>query len=188
MMKLSKIIKVLLEEKERASSIRNGKFLIRFPLLKETLQKLLSKSFFRFVEGVEVIAPSPALFKVVLTNQYYFFLSYLKGSFQAEVAGKRYDLLNTPEVQRAQKAISNLLKLDKLSFQTENEGGFEPGQNKSLSAIKPSSSLSLSPISPGELDGGSDFNPSQQSGSPESGQDMINKLDQVAGELDDDES
>lgn len=186
-MKLSKIINILLEEKERSSSIRNGKFLIRFPLLKETLQKLLSKSFFRFVEGIEVIAPSPALFKIVLTNQYYFFLSYLKGNFQAEVAGKRYDLLNTPEIQRAQKGISNLLKLDKLSFQTENAGGFEAGEDKPLSAIKPSNSISSSPISPGELDGGSDFNPTPQLGAPESGQNLINKLDQAAGELEDDE-
>lgn len=112
---------------------RIGLLTKRFPLLKKTLSDLMSDSFIHYVKDVDVVAPKPTTFNVVLKNGLDFQLIYNGAkkdkNFTAKVAGKKYDLTNLGDEERATNAIADQLSLSpvpKEASSLEQGGGGAP--------------------------------------------------------------
>jgi hypothetical protein len=107
------IRKAIQEAEEQQKKAEKAMYLIyRFPGLKQTIESLMSPSFGRFVIGVDLVAPKPTTFRVILINGYDFNITYLKkDTYSAKIAGKKYYLLNLGESERASQAITDLLDL-----------------------------------------------------------------------------
>jgi hypothetical protein len=84
--------------------------LTKFPELKKVLVDLLTPEYDSFLASIDWVAPRPTTFRINLKNDQNFYLIYGKRSWIAQVAGKKYYLLNLPEEERAAEAISNLLR------------------------------------------------------------------------------
>jgi hypothetical protein len=85
----------------------------RFPGLKKVMEDLMSPSFGRFITDVIVVAPKPTTFSTKLINEQDFGIIYNgKGKFTVKVAGKKYNVQNLGELERAQQAIADLLELN----------------------------------------------------------------------------
>lgn len=85
----------------------------RFPGLKKLMEDLMSPSFGRYVSGINVVAPKPTTFKVELINNQEFTIKYIgKGNYNVKVSGKRYNITNLDELQRASQSIANMLELN----------------------------------------------------------------------------
>jgi hypothetical protein len=85
----------------------------RFPGLKKVMEDLLSPSFGRFVTDMKLVAPKPTTFSAKLINEQDFNIIYEgKGKYTVKVAGKKYNIQNLGELERAQQAISNVLELN----------------------------------------------------------------------------
>ncbi len=106
---------------------RIGLVVKRFPKVKEALERLMSKSYIYFIKDIKVTAPKPTTFNVVLKNNIDFDLIYNGGKknheFSAKISGKRYDLQNLGESQRAINAIANLLSLSPAVKEMAAPGG-----------------------------------------------------------------
>jgi hypothetical protein len=116
----------------------NEKFFVlsKFPELKETIVNLLTNQFEFFIKEIQWVAPRPTMFKIILNNEQYFYLSYNTRSWIAQVDGKKYYLSNLKEEENACDAISNLLKHgnrdlpeDKIEEEPNNK---EESDNKEL--------------------------------------------------------
>jgi len=81
----------------------------KYPSLKETLVKLLTEEFRDYISGVYIMAPKPTIFKIVLHNNRYFYLTYMGKCYEAKVSGKKFWLLKVSELEVATIEISNLL-------------------------------------------------------------------------------
>lgn len=86
------------------------KILNEVPDLIPILTDLLSSQFNLFVRDIHWVAPKPPTFRVILENNFSFYLSDLGRSWMAEVEGKQYYLLNLGEEEQATQAISRILK------------------------------------------------------------------------------
>jgi hypothetical protein len=85
----------------------------RFPGLKKMMEDLMSPSFGRFITDVIVVAPKPTTFSAKLINEQDFGIIYNgKGKYTVKVAGKKYNVQNLGELERAQQAIADLLELN----------------------------------------------------------------------------
>ena len=84
--------------------------LTKFPELKKVIVDLLTFEYDNFLESIDWVAPRPSTFRINLKNGQNFYLIYGKRSWIAQVAGKKYYLLNLPEEERAALAISNMLR------------------------------------------------------------------------------
>ena len=84
--------------------------LTKFPELKAVIVDLLTPEYDSFLASIDWVAPRPTTFRINLKNDQSFYLIYGKRSWVAQVAGKKYYLLNLPEEERAAEAISNLLR------------------------------------------------------------------------------
>lgn len=97
------------------SLARIGLLTKRFPLLKKTLGDLMSDSFIYYIKDIDIVAPKPTTFNVVLKNGLDFQLIYNGAkkakNFTAKVAGKKYDLVNLGDEERATNAIADQLAL-----------------------------------------------------------------------------
>lgn len=87
------------------------KILDKFPKLKLTIVDLFTDVYNDYIQDIYVVAPKPTMFKIVLKNAQYFFLTYTDKSFVAQISGKKYNLIVLQDQQRALKAISNLLNI-----------------------------------------------------------------------------
>ncbi len=83
----------------------------KYPSLKDTLEKLLTKDFRDYITGIYIIAPKPTKFKIVLHNNRPFYLTYMGRTYEVTIQGKRYYLIGLGDIQRATMAISDLLSI-----------------------------------------------------------------------------
>jgi hypothetical protein len=106
--------KALQEEEARQQKATKAMYLVyRFPGLKKIMEDLMSPSFGRFITDVAVVAPKPTTFSAKLINEQDFGIIYNgKGKFTVKVAGKKYNVQNLGELERAQQAIADLLELN----------------------------------------------------------------------------
>ena len=85
----------------------------RFPGLKKVMEELMSPSFGRFVTSMEIVAPKPTTFQAKLINEQDFTIIYDgRKNYTAKVAGKRYNIQELSELERASQAIADLLELN----------------------------------------------------------------------------
>jgi hypothetical protein len=117
--------KALQEEEAKQKKATRAMYLVyRFPGLKKLMEDLMSPSFARFVTNVSVIAPKPTTFMVEMVNGEDFTIRYDgKKSYTVKVAGKKYNVQNLGELERAQQAIADVLELDYAI--DEKDGGGE---------------------------------------------------------------
>ena len=90
-------------------ALKYSDILFKFPKLQETLTQLMSEEFTIFVDNIEWVAPRPTTFKVILKNQNYFHLIWNTDNFIARISGTNYNLSAIGELERAIKAIQELL-------------------------------------------------------------------------------
>jgi len=84
--------------------------LTAFPALKDVIVDLLTSDYGKFIDSIDWVAPKPTTFRVVFLNDEFIYLIYHTRSWIAEVSGKKYYLLNLPEMESATKAIARLLR------------------------------------------------------------------------------
>ena len=108
------IKKAIKEAEEQQKKAEKAMYLIyRFPGLKKVMEDLMSPSFGRFVTDMKLVAPKPTTFSAKLINEQDFNIIYEgKGKYTVKVAGKKYNIQNLGELERAQQAISNVLELN----------------------------------------------------------------------------
>jgi hypothetical protein len=108
------IRKAIKEAEEQQKKAEKAMYLIyRFPGLKKVMEDLMSPSFGRFVTDMKLVAPKPTTFSAKLINEQDFNIIYNgKGKYTVKVAGKKYNIQNLGELERAQQAISNVLELN----------------------------------------------------------------------------
>ena len=108
------IKKAIKEAEEQQKKAEKAMYLVyRFPGLKKVMEDLMSPSFGRFVTDMKLVAPKPTTFSAKLINEQEFNIIYNgKGKYTVKVAGKKYDIQNLGELERAQQAISNTLELN----------------------------------------------------------------------------
>lgn len=106
--------KALAEQEEREKKATKAMYLVyRFPGLKKVMEDLMSPTFGRFITDVKIIAPKPTTFTAKLINEQDFNIIYNgKKNFTVKVAGKKYNMQNLGELERAQQAIANVLELN----------------------------------------------------------------------------
>lgn len=101
------------------------KMLSKFPTLKNTLVKLMTKDFNEFVSTVDWVSPKPTTFKVNLVNGQDFTLKWTGKNFQAQILGKRYMLGNISDFQQALDKLARLYQESPLKGAGEGEEGEE---------------------------------------------------------------
>ena len=84
--------------------------LTKFPELKAVIVDLLTQQYDNFVASIDWVAPRPSTFRINVKNAQLIYLFYGKRSWIAQVAGKKYYLLNLPEEQHAAEAIARILR------------------------------------------------------------------------------
>ena len=94
-----------------------------YPELFEVLNELFDNKYHNFVRTIDWVSPLPTTFRIVLVNGSEFYLIYSKNSWIAQVAGKKYMLINITEKQRAVTAISRLLRFEFDNVSNSVEGG-----------------------------------------------------------------
>jgi hypothetical protein len=106
--------KALQEEEARQKKATRAMYLVyRFPGLKKVMEDLMSPSFARFVTNVSVIAPKPTTFMVEMINGEDFNIRYDgRKNYTVKIAGRKYNMQNLGELERAQQAIADVLELD----------------------------------------------------------------------------
>ena len=98
--------------------------LSKFPTLKNTLVKLMTKDFNEFIDTIDWVSPKPTTFKVNLVNGQDFTLKWTGKNFQAQILGKRYMLGNINDFQQALDKLSRLYQESPLKGAgEEGEGG-----------------------------------------------------------------
>jgi len=130
---LEKYIKVAVKKALREQEIAQQKaektmyMVYRFPGLKKVMEDLMSPAFGRYVNGINIVAPKPTTFNVSLINGQDFSIKYLgRGNFNVKVAGKKYNVLNLGELERASQGIADLLELNYAPKEGMNNGAEIP--------------------------------------------------------------
>jgi hypothetical protein len=115
--------KALAEQEAKERRAAKSMYLVyRFPGLKKIVEDLMSPSFGRFVTEVNLVAPKPTTFNLKLINEQEFTVVYDgKGNYTAKVAGKRYNVQQLDELERAQQGIADLLELNYALGEKEGE-------------------------------------------------------------------
>ncbi len=106
--------KAIKEQEMKQKRAEKAMYLIyRFPGLKKVMEDLMSPAFGRFVTDMKLVAPKPTTFSAKLINEQEFNIIYNgKGKYTVKVAGKKYDIQNLGELERAQQSIANILELN----------------------------------------------------------------------------
>ena len=116
---LEKYVRVAIKKAIKEAELQQKKaekamyLIYRFPGLKKLMEDLMSPSFGRFVTDMKLVAPKPTTFSAKLINEQDFNIIYNgKGKFTVKVAGKKYNIQNLGELERAQQAIADVLELN----------------------------------------------------------------------------
>lgn len=106
--------KALAEQEAMEKQAAKSMYLVyRFPGLKKVMEDLMSPSFGRFVNDVKILAPKPTTFQAKLINEQEFTIIYDgKKNYTAKIAGKKYNIQQLSELERASQAIADLLELN----------------------------------------------------------------------------
>jgi hypothetical protein len=115
--------KALAEQEAKEKRAVKSMYLVhRFPNLKKVMEDLMSPSFGRFITDVQVVAPKPTTFNIKLINEQEFTIVYDgRKNYTAKVAGKRYNIQQLSELERAQQGIADLLELNYALGEKEGE-------------------------------------------------------------------
>lgn len=119
-------LQIILKEEICKKIISEGKlevyqYLLKAKPLKDVVIKLLSTQFIIFIKDIYVIAPIPTTFVVTLNNDNTFLLIFQNKEFIAKIAGKKYYLDNSGDLQRARTALSELLTLSQSTISKNEE-------------------------------------------------------------------
>jgi hypothetical protein len=106
--------KAIKEQEMKQKRAEKAMYLIyRFPGLKKVMEDLMSPAFGRFVTDISLVAPKPTTFSAKLINEQDFGIIYNgRGKFTVKVAGRKYNVQDLNELERAQQSISNMLELN----------------------------------------------------------------------------
>lgn len=103
----------------------------KFPTLKKSLERLMTRDFKEFVEKIDWISPRPTAFRISLQNGQDFNLKWMGKNFEAKIGGKRYFLGKIDEFQQALDKLSVLYQESPLGATEEEPGeGFEDQFNE----------------------------------------------------------
>jgi len=118
--------KALKEEEAKQQRATKAMYLIyRFPGLKKVMLDLMSPSFGRFISNVSLVAPKPTTFNVKLINDQEFYIIYDgRQNYTTKIKGKRYNVQDLGELERASQSIADLLELS-YALDEKAEGGGE---------------------------------------------------------------
>jgi len=121
--------KALAEQEAKEKRAVKSMYLVhRFPNLKKIMEDLMSPSFGRFITDVQIVAPKPTTFSVKLINEQEFTIVYDgRKNYTAKVAGKRYNVQQLSELERAQQGIADLLELNYALGEKEGEPAADAG-------------------------------------------------------------
>ena len=97
-------------KRQATNKYQEYKILNEVPELIPILGDLMSEDFSKFVKNIDYVAPKPPTFRIILENDYFFYLTDMKRSWVAEVEGKKYYLLNLNEEQNACESIARILR------------------------------------------------------------------------------
>lgn len=101
----------------------------KFPTLKSTLVKLMTKDFSEFVDTIDWVSPKPTTFRVNLANGQDFTLKWSGKDFQAKIQGKKYFLGQIEDYQQALDKLALLYQEAPLKGAGEEETSeTEPGE------------------------------------------------------------
>lgn len=97
----------------------------KFPTLKSTLIKLMTRDYNEFVDTIDWISPKPTAFRINLVNGQDFTLEWTGKNFQAQVLGKNYFLGTVSEFQQALDKLAQLYQEAPLTGagEADAEGG-----------------------------------------------------------------
>ena len=106
--------KAIKEQEIKQKRAEKAMYLIyRFPGLKKVMEELMSPAFGRFVTDIRLVAPKPTTFSAKLINEQDFGIIYNgRGKFTVKIAGRKYNVQDLNELERAQQAVSNMLELN----------------------------------------------------------------------------
>ena len=106
--------KAIKEQEMKQKRAEKAMYLIyRFPGLKKVMEELMSPAFGRFVTDIRLVAPKPTTFSAKLINEQDFGIIYNgRGKFTVKIAGRKYNVQDLNELERAQQSISNMLELN----------------------------------------------------------------------------
>ena len=106
--------KAIKEQEIKQKRAEKAMYLIyRFPGLKKVMEELMSPAFGRFVTDIRLVAPKPTTFSAKLINEQDFGIIYNgRGKFTVKIAGRKYNVQDLNELERAQQSISNMLELN----------------------------------------------------------------------------
>lgn len=99
----------------------------KFPTVEDVLIELMTEQYPVFVEDIFWVAPKPTTFRINLRNDQFFFIYKTDRSWIAQIQGKKYYLMTISDRQRAQEAISTILKYGKPEKE-ETEQGLQPDE------------------------------------------------------------
>lgn len=80
----------------------------KFPTLKKTLVKLMTKDYKEFVESIDWVSPKPTTFRVNIVNGQDFTLRWTGNNFIAQIMGKKYFIGKLDEFQQALDKLAQL--------------------------------------------------------------------------------
>ena len=105
--------KALKEEEAKQQKATKAMYLVyRFPGLKKMMIDLMSPSFGRFIQDVSLVAPKPTTFNIKLINDQEFYVIYDgRKNWTSKISGKRYNMQELSEIERASQSIADLLEL-----------------------------------------------------------------------------
>lgn len=125
---LEKYIKVAVrkalaeQEAKEKRAVKSMYLIYRFPGLKKIVEDLMSPAFGRYITEVSVVAPKPTTFNIKLINEQEFTIVYDgRKNYTAKVSGKKYNVQQLSELERAQQGIANLLELQYAVGEKEGE-------------------------------------------------------------------
>lgn len=93
----------------------------KHPELKQVILDLLTQDYNSFMSSIDWVAPKPTMFRINLRNDQNFYLTWNERTWIAQIEGKKYYLLNTPEKQRALESLSRLLRYGAKEDSTKQE-------------------------------------------------------------------
>ena len=119
--------KALKEEEAKQQRATKAMYLVyRFPGLKKTMIDLMSPSFGRFIQDVSLVAPKPTTFNIKLINDQEFYVIYDgRKNWTSKISGKRYNMQELSEIERASQSIADLLELSYALDEKIEVGGAE---------------------------------------------------------------
>ena len=95
----------------------------KFPELKAVIIDLLTTDYGSFISSIDYVAPKPTTFRINLKNGQFFYLTWSKRSWIAQIEGKKYYLLNLNEEEHAIEAIARILRYAAPEGMENEDGG-----------------------------------------------------------------